>query len=68
MRFTVKMDHSHGGMGTTMFQTTNMAYARMYWYLVAGAVGGFLLVQVINYYETQARFVKPCPSSAGDVV
>ena len=51
------MDHEHGGMGVGMFQTTNMAYARMYWYLVAGAVGGFLVAQVINFYQTQARLV-----------
>ena len=51
------MDMDHG-MGTSMFQTTNMAFARMYWYLVAGAVGGFLVAQIINYYQTQSRFVE----------
>jgi len=47
-----------------MFQTTNMAYARMYWYLAAGAVGGFLLVQVVNYYQIQSRFVEARPRPA----
>lgn len=42
-------------MGTNMFQTTNMALARTYWYIVAAVVGAFIIVRIINHYDSWVR-------------
>ncbi len=42
-------------MGTSMFQDVNMALARTYWYLIAGAMGGYFAVRCVNYYQTETR-------------
>ncbi|KJR89165.1 metalloreductase [Sporothrix schenckii 1099-18] len=42
-------------MGTNMFQTTNMALARTYWYIVAAVVGAFVVVRIVNYYDSWVR-------------
>jgi hypothetical protein len=64
------MDHNHGGggssggaTGTATFQTTNMAIARTYWYLIAGVMGGFLCARCVNYYQTWTR----CVATNGDM-
>ncbi len=46
-------------MGANMFQVTNMALARTYWYIIAGAMGGLLAVRGINYYQNWSRFATP---------
>ncbi|KAL1897350.1 ferric-chelate reductase Frp1 [Sporothrix stenoceras] len=42
-------------MGTNMFQSTNMALARTYWYIVAAVVGAFVIVRIVNYYDSWVR-------------
>lgn len=42
-------------MGTNMFQTTNMALARTYWYIIAGVVGLLAVVRAVNFYQSHAR-------------
>ncbi|CAK7200937.1 ferric-chelate reductase Frp1 [Sporothrix eucalyptigena] len=42
-------------MGTNMFQTTNMSLARTYWYIVAAVVGTFVVVRIVNYYDSWLR-------------
>lgn len=42
-------------MGTNMFQSTNMALARTYWYIVAAVVGAFVVVRIVNYYDSWVR-------------
>ncbi len=49
-------------MGMDMFQTTNMALARTFWYLIAGTVGAMLLIRAINYWQTWTRYVSVCLS------
>jgi membrane protein required for beta-lactamase induction len=51
------MDHSgmSMSMGTNLFQTTNMALARDFWYIVAGVVGAMGIARLINFYKSQRR-------------
>ena len=42
-------------MGANMFQTPNMALARIYWYLVAAVVALFVGVRAVNYYDGCVR-------------
>ncbi|CAK7209797.1 ferric-chelate reductase Frp1 [Sporothrix bragantina] len=42
-------------MGTNMFQTTNMSLARIYWYIVAAVVATFVVVRIVNYYDSWVR-------------
>ncbi|EPE05418.1 ferric-chelate reductase [Ophiostoma piceae UAMH 11346] len=42
-------------MGANMFQTPNMALARIYWYLVAAVVALFVAVRAVNYYDSSIR-------------
>jgi len=50
--------HSHGGgggMGNSNFTTVNTELARRFWYIVAGFVGAFLVIRVVNLYKNQMR-------------
>lgn len=49
------MDMSGGGMGTSLFQVENMALARAYWYLIAGVLGLFFAVRVVNLLQRRIR-------------
>lgn len=49
------MDMSGMGMGTSLFQVENMALARTYWYLIAGVLGLFLTVRVVNALQRWLR-------------
>ncbi len=50
-------------MGTDMFQTTNMALARSYWYIVAAVVGVFVVVRILDAYDASSRLRKRAASS-----
>jgi hypothetical protein len=49
------MDMGGMDMGTNLFQTTNMALARDFWYIIAGVLGLLLSFRAINYYQSQLR-------------
>ncbi|KAG5985153.1 hypothetical protein E4U54_006060 [Claviceps lovelessii] len=51
------MDHMHMDSGLGM--DYNYAFARAYWYILAGAVGAFTAVRVINFYGEKLR-LKAC--------
>jgi len=42
-------------MGTNMFQVTNMALARAFWYIIAGVIVMLAAIRAINYTETLVR-------------
>ncbi|KAK3681756.1 hypothetical protein B0T22DRAFT_414772 [Podospora appendiculata] len=42
-------------MGTSMFQTTNMALANDFWYIIAGVMGTLAACRVVNYYKSRRR-------------
>lgn len=50
------MDHMHMDSGLGM--DYNYAFARAYWYILAGAVGAFTAVRVINFYGEKLRYVR----------
>lgn len=54
-------------MGTNMFQKTNMALARDFWYIIAVVMGVLVSFQAVNYYQSQIRCVPPCVGSAEDI-
>lgn len=45
---------SHGGLN--QFQATNKSMARSYWWIVLGTLGGFVLVRILNHYQTWRRY------------
>lgn len=47
------MDHMHHDPGLGM--EVNYAFARAYWYIIAGVVGTLLAVRGINHLEAQQR-------------
>ncbi|OAA58974.1 ferric-chelate reductase [Niveomyces insectorum RCEF 264] len=49
------MDMGSMDMGVNMFQVPNMALARTYWYTVAGVVGLFVAIRLVNYYDNAQR-------------
>ncbi|KAM0363267.1 hypothetical protein ACHAO7_001563 [Fusarium culmorum] len=57
------MDHMHHDPGLGM--EVNYAFARAYWYIIAGVVGALLAVRGINHLEAQQR-LKACRDPAID--
>lgn len=49
------MDMSMSSMGTSLFQDENMELARVYWYLIVGALGLFFIKRALNYAQRRAR-------------
>lgn len=51
-------------MPSNEFQPTNMKLARVYWYLIAGALGVFLLVRAIGFAQNWTRYADQQDPSA----
>lgn len=48
------MDHMHHDPGLRM--EVNYAFARGYWYTIAGVVGALAAIRGINYLNAQQRY------------
>ncbi|CEI38562.1 unnamed protein product [Fusarium venenatum] len=57
------MDHMHHDPGLRM--EVNYAFARAYWYIIAGVVGALVVIRGINHLEAQQR-LKACRDPATD--
>ncbi|TPX10412.1 uncharacterized protein E0L32_008631 [Thyridium curvatum] len=45
-----------GGMaGTNMFQSTNIALAETYWYIIVGVLALMVAIRLVNYYDFRQR-------------
>ncbi|KAK4225067.1 arginyl-tRNA synthetase [Podospora fimiseda] len=52
-----------GGMGNSNFSTVNTELARRFWYIVAGFVGAFLLIRIVNWYKDHSRIRRRASNS-----
>ncbi|KAK3940227.1 arginine--tRNA ligase [Diplogelasinospora grovesii] len=59
------MDMSMGGMdmGTNLFQSTNMAFARDYWYIIVGVLGLMAASRAVNFYKSEKRLRRRAANS-----
>lgn len=55
------MDHMHHDPGLGM--EVNYAFARGYWYTIAGVVGSLAAIRGINYLDAQQRYTPTMTSS-----
>lgn len=54
-------------MGSNLFQLPNMALARDFWYIIAGILGGFLVVRAVNFYKSRSRYVSYVEATDTDI-
>ena len=47
------MDHMHHDSGLGI--DVDLAFARDYWYIIAGVIGGLAAIRGINYYDARQR-------------
>lgn len=53
MDMNMDMGHNHGsGMGFDI----NYAFARDYWYIIAGVIGILTVIRAVNQYGASQRF------------
>lgn len=55
------MDHMHHDTGLGM--DINYAFARDYWYIIAGSVGLLTIIRAINHYDARQRYTSLHPQN-----
>lgn len=60
------MDHEHMHNDAGLGMDYNYAFARDYWYILAGAVGAFTAARMVNFCAGKQRYEAQSPKSKND--